>query len=176
MHHEVSGRQPRPGGIFKLAAAGAAAPTLVLEGAPFVEPSGIAIGSDGTIYVADTLGATGGQIIAIPTGTTTPGTPATFEGNLRIGYPAGIALSKDGKSLLVSTLDPAAATDVILEFTVATPTMAPTKIAIMAGTEAAGLHRAKTAEVFAFADGTVGAVGPSGATAAVPGGGVYTVK
>jgi sugar lactone lactonase YvrE len=163
-------------GVFKVAAAGATTPTTVFEGAPFVDPSGIAIGSDGTIYVADTLGATGGQIIAIPKGTTTPGTPATFEGNLRIGYPAGVAVSKDGTSLLVSTLDPAKATDAILEFTIATPTMAPTTISIAAGTEAAGLHRAKAAEVFAFADGTVGAMGATGATAAVRGGGVYTVK
>jgi hypothetical protein len=47
---------------------------------------------------------------------------------------------------------------------------------ISANTEAAGLHRARTVDVFAFADGTAGAVGPSGTTAAVPGGAVYTVK
>jgi sugar lactone lactonase YvrE len=163
-------------GVFKLAVAGAATPTTVLEGAPFVDPSGIAIGSDGTIYVADTLTATGGQIIAIPTGTTTPGTAATFEASVRIGYPAGVAVSKDGTSLLVSSLDPTKSTDVILQFTIATPTMAPATIAIAGATEAAGLHRAKAAEVFAFADGTVGAAPASGTTAAIPGGGVYTIK
>jgi hypothetical protein len=162
-------------GVFSLPAAGATTPTTIFEGAPLGEPSGIAIGADGTIYVADSIGPGGiGQIVSIAKGATT-GTQLV--GGLRLGFPSGIALSLDGTLLLVSALDPVAATDVIVQFPIATPatqTLITTNIST--GFESAGLHRARTADVFAFADGTAGAVGPSGTTAAVLGGAVYTVK
>jgi hypothetical protein len=172
-----TGRDPMTNvvGVFKIAAAGAAAPTKILEGAPLNDPSGVAIGSDGTVYVADTIGLDGkGQIVAIAPAATT-GTQIL--GGVRIGYPSGITLTLDG-DLLVSSLDPVKATDVILEFD---PTKLPAMVtqitaSISSGYEAAGLHRAHKVDVFAFADGTVGAVPPSGMTAAVPGGAVYTVQ
>jgi sugar lactone lactonase YvrE len=172
-----SGRNPTTGkvGVYSLPAAGAATPTTVLEGAPLGEPGGVAIGSDGTVYVADSLGPGGiGQVVSIAKGATT-GTQLV--GGLRLGFPSGIALSLDGKALLVSALDPVAATDVIVQFPIATPAMQTLiTMTISTGTEAAGLHRARTVDVFGFADGTAGAVGPSGTTAAVLGGAVYTVK
>jgi sugar lactone lactonase YvrE len=172
-----TGRNPTTGsvGVYSLPAAGAMTPTTILEGAPLGEPGGLAIGSDGTIYVADSLGPGGqGQIVTIAKGATT-GTQLV--GGLRLGFPSGIALSLDGKALLVSTLDTVAATDIILQIDIATPatTTSITKN-LTTNFEAAGLHRARKADVFAFADGTAGAVGASGTTAAVLGGAVYTVK
>ncbi len=172
-----TGRNPTTGkvGVYTLPAAGAATPATVLEGAPLVEPSGVAIAGDGTVYVADATGpGQQGQVVSIAKAATT-GTQVL--GGIRIGYPAGIALSLDG-TLLVSALDPVKASDVILELdpTQTTPTVTQITMNITANFEAAGLHRARTADVVAFADGTAGAVGPSGTTAAVLGGAVYTVK
>ncbi len=172
-----TGRNPMSGkvGVYTLPAAGAAMPTPVLEGAPLVEPGGVAIDSEGNVYVADSLGGQG-QIVVIAKGATT-GTVLAVGSPLRMGFPSGIAVSLDGKALLVSTLDPVAATDIILRIDVAAPTTTTSiTMNIASDTEAAGLHRARTTDVFAFADGTAGAVGPSGMTAAVLGGVVYTVK
>jgi sugar lactone lactonase YvrE len=171
-----TGRNPTTGkvGVYSLPAAGGTV-TTILEGAPFGEPSGVAIGADGTVYVADALGPGGlGQIVTIAKAATT-GTQLV--GGLRLGYPSGIALSLDGKALLVSTLDPVKSTDIILQIDIATPaTTTAITTNITTNFEAAGLHRARTVDVFAFADGTAGAVGPSGTTAAVLGGAVFTVK
>jgi hypothetical protein len=144
-------------GVFELPAAGGSV-TTVAEGAPFGDPSGIAIADDGTVYVTDTI-ASGSQTANVFK-VDTAGAVTTFATNLRVGYPAGVALSQDGTTLLVSSLDPVAFTDQVLELDVATMTPGPTfTMGINTFTEAAGLHRAKNAAVFSWADSAAGTSG-----------------
>ena len=88
-------------------------------------------------------------------------------GGLRVGFPSGIALSLDDKSVFVSTLDPVKATDVLLQIDIATPTTTTAITTNVAtNTDAAGLHRARKVDVYAWADSAAGSAG----------GTVYTVK
>jgi hypothetical protein len=165
-----SGRNPANGkvGVYTLPAAGAAMPTPVLEGAPLVDPGGLAIDANKTVYVVDCIGSGSGlaQIVTIKAGV-----PATIT-DLHVGFPAGIALSLDEKNLYLSSLDPVKATDVLLEIDVANPTMmTPITTNIASNTDAAGLHRAHTKNVFAWADSSAGPMGPTAG-----GGRVYVVK
>ena len=144
-------------GVFKVPATGGAVAT-VAEGTPFSDPSGIAVAEDGTLYVADTVAA--GSHTANVFKIDTAGAVTTFATGVRVGYPAGIALSQDGTTLYLSSLDPVAFTDQVLEFDVATQTTTATfTTGINTFYEAAGLHRAKNADVFGWADSAAGTKG-----------------
>jgi DNA-binding beta-propeller fold protein YncE len=150
-------------GVFKIPATGGTI-SMVAEGSPFNDPSGIAIASDGTIYVADTISSLShaANIFKVSGGTAMP-----FLNDLRVGYPCGLALTADDKTLLISALDPAKATDIVLQVDVATMTQMPDVPAAIAGNyEAAGIHRAKGTNVFAWADSSAGPMG----------GRVFTIK
>ncbi len=144
-------------GVFKVAAAGGSV-TVVAEGTafttpagPFNDPGGVAVAGNGDVYVLDTTGSSTllGNIILVPHGTNAG---SQLVGNIQVGYPAGIALQKDDSTLLVSGLDPTAGSDALVEVAVAT--MAVTNVTTGIGTyaEAAGLHRARMVDVFAWAD------------------------
>jgi sugar lactone lactonase YvrE len=153
-----TGTDPTNGkaGVFMVAAAGGSV-TTVLEGAPFVEPSGVAVATDGSVYVLDSLTAhTGAATILKVSGTPAAASTVT---TANAGYPGGIALLCDGSSLLASTLDPAKYTDVVLEINTTTPTMTtPLTTGVSGLYEAAGIHRAAKANIFAFVDS--GSTGP----------------
>jgi hypothetical protein len=141
-------------GVFKIAASGGAL-TVLAKGAPFVDPSGIAVAADGTVYVADTVGSASrvANIIKVDKS----GAATVFLADLRVGYPCGVALSFDEKTLLVSALDPAKGTDVLLQIDVATAvSQNPISGGIDTFYESAGLHRAKAKNVFAWADSSAG--------------------
>jgi sugar lactone lactonase YvrE len=143
-------------GVFSVPATGGTA-TAVLKGGPFRDPSGIAIAKDGTIYVADTIASAdgGANIIAIA-----GGNAQVIVSGIRVGYPCGIALTTSDTVLFVSALDPSTLTDIVIKVDLATKeptTLAPQTIS--AFSEAAGLHRAKNADVFGWADSSAG---PSG--------------
>jgi DNA-binding beta-propeller fold protein YncE len=141
-------------GVFKIPVTGGAV-TVVAKGAPFVDPSGIAIAADGTLYVADTIAAASqlANIIKVaPGGAATP-----FLSDLKVGYPCGVALSGDDGTLLVSALDPAKGTDVLLQIDIGTAMPHdPVSSGIDTFYESAGLHRAKAKNVFAWADSSAG--------------------
>ncbi|MFT3774861.1 MAG: hypothetical protein QM820_56655 [Minicystis sp.] len=139
-------------GVFKIPAAGGAV-TAVAKGAPFVDPSGIAVAADGTVYVADTRGAGTGLANIIKV---SGGTASVLLADVRVGYPAGVALSQNDKTLYVSALDPAKLTDQILAIDIAAKTATSIVTGIDTFSEAAGLHRAKKASVFSLADITAG--------------------
>jgi sugar lactone lactonase YvrE len=151
-------------GVFKIPAAGGTV-SVVAKGAPFIDPSGLAVAADGTIYVADTVGAATrhATIIKVPK----TGAPSPLFPDLRVGYPAGVALSKDDKTLFVSSLDPVKFTDQLLEIDVSNGSMVGTiSMGVDTFTEAAGLHRAHDVDVFGWADSAAGSKG----------GTVFTVK
>ena len=100
----------------------------------------------GAVYVGDAIGATSTQatILTIPAGATTA---QPFVGPLDVGYPVGVALSLDETQLLVSGLDPATQTDVVVIIDIATKAQTfytgDADTDLTAFEEPAGLHRAR---------------------------------
>jgi DNA-binding beta-propeller fold protein YncE len=134
-------------GVMKTGVAGGGR-TAVAVGEPFQAPSGIALADDGTIYVADARSGAGSAVYRIANG----GTPEVFKDGVGLGYPAGVALSQDAKTLFISGREPGKGTDVVYQVKVSDKST--TLITDVFGNfeEAAGLHRAKGADVFAWAD------------------------
>jgi len=101
----ISAETAEPG-VFLLSGESASA---LLVGAPLVDPSGIAVKANGDVFVADTR-----LFDAESDGTTAPlnseagvvliheGAASIFATGFATGYPAGIALTQDEKSLIVS--------------------------------------------------------------------------
>jgi sugar lactone lactonase YvrE len=150
-----SGHDPQSGegGVFKVASGGGGVSALFV-GEPLSDPSGVAITADGAkVFVADTRGSGSGKAAIF----LIAGDDAEeFLGEIDVGFPAGIALSKDDSTLFVSGLDPNTLTDVVLVVDVASK-----EVSTYTGDddtdfsqfeEPAGLHRAKNADVFAWAD------------------------
>jgi hypothetical protein len=70
-----------------------------------VGPTGVGLGSDGTLYVADTAG---NRIVAIPNAlsrNTTAGTGTTVSANQALNGPLGLAIAPNGDILTVNSLD-----------------------------------------------------------------------
>ena len=160
-----SGTDPATGdaGVFSVPATGGAV-TKLAAGSPFVDPSGVAVSSDGkVVFVADPVSAATRKASIF---TIENGGGVAFVEDLDVGYPVGIALSKDDKVLFVSGLDPVTLTDVVIQIDVASKTMSTytgdatdAKSDLTKFFEPAGLHRAKGADVFAWADSRANAGG-----------------
>jgi hypothetical protein len=143
-------------GIFKLPAAGGAV-TEVAKNSPFMDPSGVAVAANGDAYVCDTQGSDGTRA-SIFVKYAAEVMVATIARDLSVGYPCGVALSGDDATLFVSGIDPATGLDSILKITTAPPNTV-TAQAPGGFHESAGLHRAKCANVFAWADSKANAGG-----------------
>ena len=142
-------------GVFKIPATGGAV-SAVFSGDPLTDPGGVAVARDGTVYVANTTSAQDGtaSIYRIK-----DGAAALVAGDLRSGYPAGIALSQDGRTLLVSGRERTLGTDVVYRIALDTGTVSQFAMGIENNTDAGGLHRARSADVFSWADLTAGGTG-----------------
>lgn len=136
-------------GVFKVPADGSGAVTAVATGAPFQDPSGIAVSVEGTVYACDTVQDDGlGSIISV-----TGSTATTLVTGIRAGYPCGVGLSADEKTLFVSSFDPITQTDAVARVDVAAKTVTYLSQGISQYVESAGLHRAKgSSDVFAWSD------------------------
>lgn len=135
-------------GIFKVAASGGAVKT-VASGPPLVDPQGIAVTKSGTIYVLDALGAkTGRASVLVYDGTAL----TELTGDIAVGYPCGLALGLDEKSLLISSLDPAkgGSSLLIIDIFSKEPTRFPTDGSLDKKLEPGGIHRARNAQSFAW--------------------------
>ena len=150
-----SGSDPETGepGVFELAGD---VVTAVYVGAPLVDPSCMAVFSDGRVLVADTSFSDGEEssigsraaVVALE-----DGVAAVFASGFETGYPAGLALTKDDAVLIVSGQGPDSSNLVFL-FDTAQPEAAP---AIETGFasqmwSSGGLHRAHGENRFAWCD------------------------
>ncbi len=145
--------------VYKLKASGGTATALIANGNTLVDPSGVAIAGNGDIYVADTVGGSDreAQIVKIHSGAA-----AVWVTGIKVNYPAGLALTNDDATLMVSSLVPSAGSDQIIQISTATKTQKPFT---MSGTvdlskliEAGGMHRGITNNIFAWVDGSAGAM------------------
>jgi sugar lactone lactonase YvrE len=144
-----TGTNPADGaaGVFKIAPSGGGA-AIVATGAPFVDPSGIAVTKSGDAYVSDTSGSQVGLANVIKVS----GGASVVKGDIAVGYPAGIALSQDDSAVLVSGLTAAAGNDVVFRIDLASKNVTTFNKSIDGFLESAGLHRARNADVYAWAD------------------------
>ncbi len=146
-----TGRDPstRRPGLFSLPTGGATRPTAVATGAPLVAPEGVAVSRTGVIYVSDRGrgGPLAGRVLRLADGRLTE-----VARRIRLGSPAGIALTRYESTLLVSSLDPVAGTAQVLLLD--TKTLATTSFnsVIGANRAAGGLHRGLRTTVMAWAD------------------------
>ncbi len=158
-----TGLDPADGspGLFKVGAAGGGT-TVVSKGAPLSEPSGVAVAASGIAYVTDHLGSGGarGALFQV-----SAGSASKLVGGLRFGFPAGVALTRDEKSVLVSGIDDASRLDVVYLVDLASHKVSSTSQGVGSNTDAGGLHRARGADVLSWC----------GTTAGSGGGLVYTV-
>jgi hypothetical protein len=144
-----TGRKDGKAGAYKIAG-GAVSP--VAEGAPFVDPSGIAVAKNGDVFVVDSGDAYAGQALASVVRIGAGGTTEVVTDGLRVGHPAGIALVPNETAVLVSALDRGKGTDVVYRLELGAKTLTSFSDIIGDFYESAGLHRARAAGVFAWAD------------------------
>jgi len=136
-------------GLFKTSPQGGSA-SVVASGA-FSDPSGVAVASTGEAYVVDTGSAQDGAASVFKV--TADGTVSQFATGFSVGFPAGLAITKDNSTLLVSGIDASKGSDVVIGVSLADATSRKTfSDTINQFSEAAGLHRARNAEVYAWAD------------------------
>ena len=131
--------------VMRIDARGAARPTVVAKGSPLRAPDGIAIARGGAIYVSD-HGAGGGRVVRIAGGTV-----STLARGIRLGHPGGIALTLDEGKLLVSSLSSAGTAQVLI-VDLATGATSTFDDVIGSNRAAGGLHRARAAVPFGWAD------------------------
>ena len=136
----VSDNEPA---ILKMTPAGGP-PSIIYKGSPLVDPSGVAIASNGTVYVADRSGT----IFQIRNGLA-----EAIASNIRAGDPiSGLTLLHDQSLLLASTLNPDNGTAQVIMVNLGTMELALFNKVIGDNSGAAGLHRAHNGNFFAWAD------------------------
>ena len=150
----VTGTKAGVPGLRKMPVGGGALSDVAV-GAPFADPSGVTISSKGVAYVADT-GATSAALIKVENGTATVVTT-----NVPVGFPAGVALTKEETTVMISGFDPATGHDTVFAIDVGNPADTSNRFddVINQFTESAGLHRAKGSNTFAWADSQAGGTG-----------------
>jgi DNA-binding beta-propeller fold protein YncE len=136
-------------GVFKISMFGATAPVVVFKGAPLVEPDGVAVSPNGTVYVADraAAGIGAGKVFQI-----SDSAISELVGKVRMGNPGGIALTKDGGTLLVSAFQPNSKYDQVLVVNTATGASVAVTDVVGKNSAAGGVHRAHNVNVFSWAD------------------------
>lgn len=144
-----TGRDPERGqaGLFRVAPEGGSVEALAV-GAPFQDPAGVAVDTRGDAYVIETGPELAtAQVVRVKTGAAAP-----FIDGIGVGFPAGITLTHDDSTLLVSGLDPETRRDVVYFVDTESAEVKRLTDVVGAFAEPAGLHRAHRADVFAWAD------------------------
>ena len=150
-----SGRNPSDGlpAVFKIAAEGGHR-SIIAKGSPFVDPRGVAVAGDGSVYVSDRA-ASGGGLGAIFR--VVGSHVQTIAANVRTGSPvSGLALTQDDSTLLVSALHPHHDSARVLVIDLATGGIEIVDQGIKQNVGAGGIHRAHDVDQFAWCGTTVG--------------------
>lgn len=142
-----TGRDPQSGaaGLFSVPASGGAAQTEV-SGAPFEQPGGVVMTAAGDAYVVD-MGEHAARVLRVH-----DGKAEELLSGIGVGFPAGVTLTRDEHTLIVSGLDPNTKHDVVYFVDAASGKLSQLTQVVGAFSEAAGLHRAHDKDVFAWAD------------------------
>ncbi len=142
-----TGKKAGLAGVYKMSIAGSPAP--LVEGPPLRDPAGIAITKKGEVFTVDSFAdeAAGAAVMRI-----TQGKAEVFKDGLAVGMPAGITVVGADTALLVSGLDPQKLTDVVFRVDLGDKSVKTFSDTIGAFYEASGLHRARNANVYAWAD------------------------
>jgi DNA-binding beta-propeller fold protein YncE len=153
-----TGTDPADGapGVFETTVSGGL--TTVLKSGIF-EPSGVAIGSAGEVYVLDAEGdgASTQHILKIVSGTATE-----LVKGLRVGFPAGLAVAQNGANLLIASTDPATGKARLERFAVSgMPAGNPFTGTVGSFDDPAGLHRAARSDSYATSTPKRAAPAPS---------------
>jgi sugar lactone lactonase YvrE len=131
--------------VFRIASAGGEVQRVASFDADS-EPGGVALAGNGDLYVADHAGASArvlrvqGEKVSV------------FVSDIALGFPAGVALTSDDRTLLVSGLDVQTKHDVVYSVSLASGQLGRVTQGISGFSESAGLHRAHNVNVFAWAD------------------------
>lgn len=150
-----TGQDPQSGtpGVYRVSTTAGGGTVAVASGAPFGDPSGVAIASNGDIYVADS--STGdkslSQIIKVSGGAAT-----VLVSGIQAGFPAGIALTRSETLALVSGRNADSNSDQVYRVNLATKEFTTLNNGVAGNTDAGGLHRARNADIFSWADLTAG--------------------
>ncbi len=152
-----SGREPqrRRPAIFRLRAHTDNAARIVAQGAPLVEPDGIAVTRNGVIYVADRASAGNGRGNVFRLNGRTI---RSITSPVRLGNPAGIALSLDESTLLVSSHQRNGYDQVLIIELRTLRTQIFTDV-VGENEDAGGLHRAHDRDIYSWIDSTGGGQG-----------------
>jgi sugar lactone lactonase YvrE len=142
-----TGKAPQDGqpGVFKISATGGSALTLIAKGKPFISPDSVAIARSGEIYVTDNGAGGKGNIWKISGAQVT-----SMVKNAPLGNPAGIALTMDETTLLVSALQPQNGRAQVLVVNLKTGSTSTVTKVIGKNPAAGGLHRARNSNSFAW--------------------------
>lgn len=147
----VTGRRDGAAGLFRLPVGGGAL-TTVASGGAFSDPGGVAVARNGDAYVVDTGGVTSATALASVIKIDVAGKTEVIHEGIKVGHPAGIALVNDDSAVLVSALDATEGTDRVYRIELGSRQVRQHSAVIGEFVESAGLHRARNAEVFAWAD------------------------
>jgi len=115
---------------------------------PITRPAGVSVTPSGDVYVIDAFGGEGtAGVIRVRAGEA-----EQVASDLGVGFPAGIASTTDGSTVLISGLDPRSRRDRV--FVMSTDGL---EVSVIAGAfdqlvGSAGLHRAHGRNLFAWAD------------------------
>jgi DNA-binding beta-propeller fold protein YncE len=144
-----TGRHPETGqaGVFSIGTDGGQA-QLQSGDAELIDPGGVAVTRDGVIYTVDTLGSGElASVLRIERGRAQP-----FVEGIGVGFPAGLTLTLDDATVIVSGIEPSTRWDIVYFIDAHRAELAVMKEPVSAFFESAGLHRAHDANVFAWAD------------------------
>lgn len=157
-----SGVDPESGepGVFLLSGG---AVTPVFRGAPLVDPSGIAVFNDGSLLVADTRLLDDDTVVSTRRGEAgivhiVNGQASVFATGFATGFPAGIALTVDERTLIISGQGPDRS-DTVYLVEVAHPELTPVPVTASFSSQqdsSAGLKRARGENTFIWASLSAG--------------------
>ncbi len=133
--------------LFRVAPSGGV-PEVMAEGGVFRSPGAVAVTKEGVAFVVDNMPEQPrARVIKVENGEAT-----VILDDIGVGYPAGIALSKDESVFLVSGIDPVEGHDTVYRVVISSLAVTQISDPISEFAESAGLHRAHDVEAYAWAD------------------------